>query len=539
MAKKKKPFLPPPADQDPVRTAEMIQLQLQRILASPEFHATPRQRDFLQFVVTETVAGRAKEIKAYTVATRVFGRKEHFDQSIDPIVSIQANGLRRALERYYLVAGREDPVRIDIPRGGYVPTFRQQKGAESDRTALGRKVPGSIFEDSWPSVLIRPFQNLTGNPEKDFLRIGLATDLATELSWYQDIRVAVHKQEEEEKVSSDRLPRFTLDGNIRKDREGIKVAVQLLDTTTNTYLWGEVYRSGLEPGQLIVLEEEVARSVAAKTAGERGIISRILSVESRGKPPSQLKTYEAILRYYEYDLTLASDSFLRALEALESAVRIEPDCGQVWTMLGRLYANIYSLDIPGFEKPLEKAIEYAEKGTRMNRDNQRARAVLGLVRMFSNEIPAAREELDKALALSPNSLFVLDGLGYLMTLVGEWEKGPALIKEVIRLNPFYNTVVHYALWEDCLRREDYQGAYLETMGLRRPAVFWYPLVKAATLGHLGRYQEGKQFVETLLKLRPDFPTRGRILIRHYIKFEEIVSRVIDGLRKSGLNIEDA
>ena len=253
MAKKKKPFLPPPADQDPVRTAEMIQLQLQRILASPEFHATPRQRDFLQFVVTETVAGRAKEIKAYTVATRVFGRKEHFDQSIDPIVSIQANGLRRALERYYLVAGREDPVRIDIPRGGYVPTFRQQKGAESDRTALGRKVPGSIFEDSWPSVLIRPFQNLTGNPEKDFLRIGLATDLATELSWYQDIRVAVHKQEEEEKVSSDRLPRFTLDGNIRKDREGIKVAVKLLDTATNTHLWGEVHRSGLEPGQLIVL----------------------------------------------------------------------------------------------------------------------------------------------------------------------------------------------------------------------------------------------------------------------------------------------
>jgi adenylate cyclase len=539
MAQRENTSLSSPDGQDSALAVEKIQGQLQRILASPEFHATRRQREFLQFVVTETLAGRAKEIKAYTVATQVFNRKEDFDQSLDPIVSIQANGLRRALERYYLVAGREDPVRIDIPRGSYVPTFRQQKGAESDRTALASKIPDVSYDGSWPSVLIRPFQNLTGDPEKDFLKIGLATELATELSCYQDIRVSVDKQEGDEKVSSDRHPRFTLAGNIRKDREGIKIAVQLFDTTTNTHLWGEVYRSGLEPGQLIVLEEEVARSVAAKTAGERGIISRILSVESRGKPPSQLKTYEAILRYYEYDLTLASDSFLRALEALESAVRIEPDCGQVWTMLGRLYANIYSLDIPGFEKPLEKAIEYAEKGTRMNRDNQRARAVLGLVRMFSNEIPAAREELDKALALSPNSLFMLDGIGYIMTLVGEWEKGPALIREVIRLNPFYNTVVHYALWEDCLRREDYEGAYLETMGLRRPAVFWYPLAKAATLGHLGRYQEGKQFVETLLKLRPDFPTRGRILIRHYIKFEEIVNRVIDGLRKSGLNIEDA
>jgi adenylate cyclase len=539
MTENEKPLSTTPGDQGPPLTPEKVQRQLRRILASPEFHATRRQREFLHFVVTETIAGRAQEIKAFTVATRVFGRKEDFDQSLDPIVSIQANGLRRALERYYLVAGKQDPLRIDIPRGTYVPTFRAQTGTKSDRTALASKIPDVSYDGSWPSVLIRPFQNLTGDPEKDFLRIGLATELATELSCYQDIRVSVDNGEGDEKASSDRLPRFTLDGNIRKDREGIKVVVQLFDTTTNTHLWGEVHRSGLEPGQLIVLEEQVARSVAAKTAGERGIISRTLSVESRGKPPSQLKTYEAILRYYEYDLTLAPDSFLRALEALEHAARIEPDCGQVWTMLGRLYANIYSLDIPGFEKPLEKAIEYAEKGTRMNRDDQRARAVLGLVRMFSNEIPAAREEIDKALALSPNSLFMLDGIGYIMTLVGEWEKGPALIREVIRLNPFYNTVVHYALWEDCLRREDYEGAYLETMGLRRPAVFWYPLVKAATLGHLGRDQEGKQFVETLLKLRPDFPTRGRILIGHYIKFEEIVERVIDGLRKSGLNSEDA
>lgn len=46
-------------------------------------------------------------------------------------------------------------------------------------------------------------------------------------------------------------------------------------------------------------------------------------------------------------------------------------------------------------------------------------------------------------------------------------------------------------------------------------------------------------MEDLLKLKPDFPSRGRILIGHYIKFEEIVERVIGGLRKSGLNIEDA
>jgi hypothetical protein len=64
---------------------------MERILASPEFHATDRQLEFLQFVVAEAIAGRAQEIKAYTVATRVFGRKADFDQATDPIVSIQAN----------------------------------------------------------------------------------------------------------------------------------------------------------------------------------------------------------------------------------------------------------------------------------------------------------------------------------------------------------------------------------------------------------------------------------------------------------------
>ncbi|UCD58120.1 MAG: hypothetical protein JSV16_03120, partial [Candidatus Hydrogenedentota bacterium] len=98
----------PRAEQDAALAAEKIQKQLERILDSPEFQATDRQREFLQFVVTETLAGRAQGIKGYTVATRVFGRRADFDQATDPIVSIQANGLRRALERYYLVAGERD-----------------------------------------------------------------------------------------------------------------------------------------------------------------------------------------------------------------------------------------------------------------------------------------------------------------------------------------------------------------------------------------------------------------------------------------------
>ena len=94
-----------------------IRQQLEKILASPEFQNSPMLRDFLRFVVEKTLSGSAQEIKGYTVATEVMGRKADFDAAKDTIVRIQGGRLRRALERYYLTIGRQDPIRIDIPKG--------------------------------------------------------------------------------------------------------------------------------------------------------------------------------------------------------------------------------------------------------------------------------------------------------------------------------------------------------------------------------------------------------------------------------------
>ena len=72
-----------------------IRGELERVLISPGFEGTPQQVALLKYVVEQTLTGKADRIKAYTVATEVLGRKEDFDQNIDPIVSIQAGRLRR------------------------------------------------------------------------------------------------------------------------------------------------------------------------------------------------------------------------------------------------------------------------------------------------------------------------------------------------------------------------------------------------------------------------------------------------------------
>jgi adenylate cyclase len=517
---------------------EKIEEQLHRILDSPEFNAAKQQRSFFEFVVKETLSGRAQEIKGYTIATCVFGRSDGFDQNSDPIVSVQANRLRRALERYYLVAGKTDPIRIDIPKGTYVPTFCEQLSVTPDTTVFDSKSPVEILEGSWPSVVVRPFENLTEDPALNHWSIGLSTDLATEITRYQEIRVLMFGPEGDRKRASDTVARFIVNGNVQKDKTSIKVTVNLVDTKTSMQIWGNSYTSDLETAQMISFQEEVAKAIAGKMSCEDGIVSKTLSIESRNKHPSDLKTYEAILRYYEYDQTFTPESFLRAMEALTLAADREPECGQVWSMLGRLHAVIYSLELPGYEATsIKKAVGFAEKGVLLNPDNQRSRAILGFVRMLDNEIPGALAEAEQALNLNPNSLFFLDGIGYLMTLLGEWKRGPALIRKAMALNPYHKPIVHHALWLDCFRQEEYKSAHLETQAFRSPLLFWDPLLKAATLGLLGRYEEAKHFVKNLLELKPDFSERGRILIKHYIKFEDIVERVVEGLHRVGLSIE--
>jgi len=97
--------------------------ELQRILSSSQFDASERNRRFLVYVVEETLAGRGERIKAYSIATIVFGRDDSFDPQLDPVVRMEARRLRRSLERFYLVEGEGHAVRIAMPKGSYKARF--------------------------------------------------------------------------------------------------------------------------------------------------------------------------------------------------------------------------------------------------------------------------------------------------------------------------------------------------------------------------------------------------------------------------------
>jgi len=522
-------------------SSEAIRDQLQRILQSAEFRASDKQRKFLSFIVDETLEGRASQLKGYTVAVAVYGRSESFDPQVDPIVRVEAGRLRRALERYYLTAGKNDPVHINIPKGGYIPTFQTVLTAPS-----GAQRRASERENSAPaaelSIAVMPLLNLTGDEGQDYFGDGLTEELTAELARHQEFQVIAAQSTlrfkgrkfDPGEVGRVLGVRFLLTGSIKMDLKTVKVAIRLIDASTTAQIWGESYKRDLTAANLIALQEEIAHGTVGVIADQYGLISRKLSRESRKKTPADLRAYDAILRFYQYETELTPEAFGKALAALEQAIDIDPEYGLAWAMLGHIHADNYALGFREIEVPLEKALIFARKGVALSPDNQFTHDALTLVYFHRGAKEMFLKHVEQTLALNPNSPYIVGVAGWHMALYGEWDRGLILLKKGMKLNPYHPSWFHLAPFMDCYRRGEYEDALAEAQKFNYPELFWDPVMRAAALGRLERHTEAKAAVGQLLKLEPDFATRGRLLISRYVKVDDLVDTIIEGLRQAGL-----
>ena len=509
---------------------------MNRILGHAEFHATDKMRDFLRFVVEETLAGRSEHIKGFTVASEVYGRNANFDPAQDPIVRIQAGRLRRAMERYYLVAGGQDPIRIEIPKGAYVPVFTEGPAREPSSRKKIAQPQARECTATWPSVLVMPFEDLTGNPDLPYLSVGLATELCVELGHCDDLRVMLYREGAVDVREPKNRPDFIISGSVRSDGPNIKIVVQLSDGVTAEQLWVDALKSPLESINIIAFQEDSANSIAAHIAGAHGVIAREMSVHNRSVVEST--TYQAILKGYAYQQTITPVAYVEALEALQQARAREPECGLVCTMLALLFMDNVALEFMDPDlTPLGEAANMAREGVLILPNNQFSRLVLARCYMLQNQLDLALSEVEAALALRPESLLFMDLIGYMFVLLGEWDRGEQLICKASHLNPFYCVLTRSALWLNAIRQQDYAKAQEESEWFADNAGFWGPLARAATLGLLGRPAEGREAVDQLLLLKPDFQQRGRLLIGHSVKFPEIVDQLVEGLALAGLTID--
>jgi tetratricopeptide (TPR) repeat protein len=511
---------------------EAVNQQLERILASGDFDASPRSRALFRFIVGETLAGRQEALTQAGIATRVFGRRDDFDATVDPIVRIQAGRLRRSLERYYLLAGVGDPVRIELPRGTYVPNMRWALSEEGRGRAPDAGPPPPI--DDWPSVVLSLFDSDVTHPNPHEAAAQFGQHLAVEMGRYRDARVVFRREQDRSGASPPANGAFALEGHVFREEGRLGLTVRLTDRRTGRQIWAQKYEAAGPSGAFY---EDTARLVAAQVASEQGVIARQLWMEHKEWPSRPSTPYGAILRSYQFFFNRDPEDFAPAVEALQGVVAASPDCSLAWVQLSRLYSANYAFEVSPLDTPIGQAVQQADKAVRLDPTGQRASAALAFALFLGGELAASRTEAQRAVALNPDSLVYLESIAWLTTLLGDWERGPALVRRAMARNPHHLPIVFHALWADHLRRGEIEEAYQVSLQYRDPAFFWRAVMRACCLGHLGRIREARTEIADLLRQKPDFENRGRTLIGRLIKLPDLLEKVFGGLRKAGLRLQ--
>jgi hypothetical protein len=267
---------------------EAVRAHLARIVESSEFAKADRLCRFLRFTVEARLNGQADQIKEYVLGREVFDRNGGYDPRLDPIVRVEARRLRIRLEEYYRATGQADTVRIEFPKGSYVPIIRPREEAAGQiappRVFPGRRltlwISGVVlvlcgmlagYRLSRPSpseiVAVAPSGWLWGETaDATGLEESLAERVSVELAnqhaarvigWPLMLQYRTPRQEFRQMAAGVGASKVLL---IRSSGSG--VAVFLLDAVSGTKSWVNEYAKVDDPRQLA---QRIAKGYVDKT----------------------------------------------------------------------------------------------------------------------------------------------------------------------------------------------------------------------------------------------------------------------------------
>ena len=120
---------------------EANQIQVQRIIHSKAFRTSEVHRNLLQYLAEKSLSGTADSLKEYTVGLDVFAKPESYDPRQESVVRMHVGRLRQKLAEYYRSEGLDDPIFVDVPKGGFKVTFETREIRPDGMAAVVEAAP--------------------------------------------------------------------------------------------------------------------------------------------------------------------------------------------------------------------------------------------------------------------------------------------------------------------------------------------------------------------------------------------------------------
>jgi TolB-like protein len=347
---------------------ETARQQLERALASPGFSRNERLSRFLRFVVEQHLAGRDEELKESVIAVEVLGRSPDHDPKQDSIVRTEAARLRARLSEYYLGEGKDDPLVIELPKGGYVPVLRPVVPVVETETpspgpsakprlrwvwlaaaiaclAAGLAAAGwwRFHQNAPIPIAVLPLHNLSPDPANDYFADGLTGEIIRNLSIIEGLAVRSQtssfafkgKPQNLREAAKQLAADYILEGTVLRASQQLRITAQLVRVRDDFPMWSGRYDRELT--DVFVIQDEISRDIVNTLRLKLG--------GGRRRYETSIEAYEAYLKgrqiFYDRRNTQALETAIRYYQqAIQKDPKYAPgyaglaDCYTLWIYSG-------------------------------------------------------------------------------------------------------------------------------------------------------------------------------------------------------------
>ena len=414
-----------------------------------------------------------------------------------------------------------------------VRVFRVRPGAQ-ERPAL--PLPEK------PSLVVLPFQNMSGDPEQDYFADGMVEDITTALSRIGGLFVIARnsafaykgKPIDVKQVGRDLGVRYVLEGSVRKSGLRVRITCQLIDAGVGTHLWADRFDGPLD--DIFDLQDRVTEAVAGmlETTIERAEVTQSLR-----KLTANLAAYDLYLRALHLYEAYTRAGFEDAVVLLRRAIAVDPHFARAKAVAADCLKNLVLLGWCPWGGP--EAIEaktLARAALSEGRDDPMVLCLGGLiVCLIEQDKIAARMAVDRSLALNPNSATAISIGAWINVWTENYAAARDQFRRAMRLSPFDRQMrfmrlgladVQIELGEldealDLLRKVVAAGQG-DNLGLRSMI---YALVQR------DRIEEAREAARALMRIEPNL-TVTRARNSHLLYTDAYRARIMAAFQAAGI-----
>ena len=394
-----------------------------------------------------------------------------------------------------------------------------------------------------PSIAVLPFTNMSGDPKEEYFCDGITDQIITSLSMIPRLFVIARnstfvykgKAVNVGRVAEEMGVRYVLEGSVQRTKDRLRILVQLIDAIKGVHLWSERYDRELK--DLFVLQDEIARQIM--TALQVKLTEGEYASGVAGTT-SNLKALECFWRGEEHFFRVVKEENVAARQWAQKAVELDPKFAGAWALMGwtHLWDVIYGWS-KSPDQSMEGALECAQKAIGLSDSCAKAYGLMGWIKLLNRKFDEAIENGEKAVAINPNDPVMLHILAGIMHYNGKFDESIALVKNGMRLCPYYPAFFLRTLFLSCFLAGRYEEALAagELLLSRAKKGEFSPLLAHISLAKayiaLGQDEKARTHVEEMLKINPNFLSADQRKMYFY-KDPAHLERHIDALRKAGL-----